>query len=897
VLKESKNNLVFINNAENDIKSLLDEIQKDVKLSHVKIVSAFFNYKGFVKSFLENCIENKIKIELITGSNPIHLNPTEAQTLFDKHKKNKSIFFLLRHKATKNNPNLHSKFYLFYEKGKTHSPYFLFGSSNMSVSGFSLNYESNLFGTNPEILKILENEFKNIPTTSFDPSIYKEKPKGEWTDVELGADKWNAYPYQQKIINAIEKEFKKKDKGNVILPCGTGKTLISLWLKEQMKFEKVLVFLPTLALLNQTMTEWHNQKTDDYQTMCVCSDKSIQLSEDETQFKVKDLLAKNIITDDRITTDHTIIKNFIDKNKKFVIFSTYHSSKKIFDACEKDKKFDCVFYDESHNIATIKLKASKEGLTKSHDIASGKKLFMTATPKLVDSTLIDGITKEDYNIYSMDNEEIFGPTFYNMSFKEAIDNPKIPVLPYKILLTKSTIKDKNENVRKQHALLNLLAENEGKTPRHNVNKIISYHKDIASAKSFIGGNFKKIWTDNIKAVPYFEHINGAYLAKERKKILDGLDASEKGIISNCRCLSEGIDTPSIDAVFFSDPKTNVIDIVQATGRAMRVDKHNSDKKYAYVVIPIIDSTSDQGESFQNLIKILHGLALTHDDVKKFINHLSQAYKNNKQIKKPDWIDFVPKLSKTDSQKIWKNIEISIAKATISVSKRPMPGNVKTTKGFYKTFSPSDLSLISKKDALVKYANKKGGGQKHIEKQLADKWYNVKDHFNKDWLWCNSSPGTFGIPIELFNKYFPNQKEFHESGNSLGAGEVATGVERFYDATINFIGFPEHSEITKITKEGQIPIKSDTVNLFPKLKEQVRAFGHYNQTATVDRGSNTEFDPRFTLRNKSFYKIFSPGDIIQFKSLSEKSLLITFIRKDSPKAKEYPYSDHTFGEIE
>ena len=90
MLKESKNNLVFINNAENDVKTLLEEIQKDVKLSHVEIVSAFFGYKGFVKGFLEKCIEDKIKIKLITGSNPIHLNPTEAKTLFDKHKKNTS---------------------------------------------------------------------------------------------------------------------------------------------------------------------------------------------------------------------------------------------------------------------------------------------------------------------------------------------------------------------------------------------------------------------------------------------------------------------------------------------------------------------------------------------------------------------------------------------------------------------------------------------------------------------------------------------------------------------------------------------------------------------------------------------------------------------------------------
>ena len=890
MLKESKNNLVFINNAENDVKTLLEEIQKDVKLSHVEIVSAFFGYKGFVKEFLKKCIEDKITINLITGSHPNHINPTEAKTLFDKHKKNKSIFSLLRHKATKNNPDLHSKFYLFYEKGNPYPSYFLFGSSNMSVSGFSRNYESNLFGTNVEILEILEKEFKNISTTSFDPTIYKEKPKGTWIDAELGPDKWEAHPYQQEIINIIEKKFEKEDKGNVILPCGTGKTLISLWLKEQMKFEKVLVFLPTLALLNQTMTAWHNQKTDDYQTMCVCSDKSIKenLSPDETISTEKDLLANNIINDDRLTTDPTIIEKFIDKNKKLVIFSTYHSSKQIVKACGTDKKFNCVFYDESHNIATIKSKASKEGLTVSHKVPTEKKLFMTATPKLVDSKLIAGIAKEDYDIYSMDDEKIFGSTFYNMSFKEAIDNPEIPVLPFQILVA-HTGSDGTENVRKQHALLKLLAENEGKTPRHNVNKIISYHKDIASAKSFIGGNFKKIWTDNINAVPYFQHINGADPTKERKKILDGLDASEKGIISNCRCLSEGIDTPSIDAVFFSDPKTNVIDIVQATGRAMRLDTHNSDKKYAYVVIPLIDSINNQGESSQNLIKILHGLALTHDDVKKFIIQLAQDHKNNKQTKKPDWIDFVPKLSKTNMQKIWNNIQISIAKATLSVSRRPMPNNVKTTKGFFKRLKlpKSGFSLISMDDARKEFT------PKELEEKVDGKWYKTKDHYGKSYYFKNSGPGSFSIPMDLHKKYFTDLKEFDKSGKPRDFTEERSGYERFYKVKIKFSGFPTPDKITRWGPNGvYTPLSQREINSLPELIRPVRAFIHDKPS----RNSNTAADGRFSFQNISFYQILSPGDIIQFEPSGE-SFTITLIAQDSPKAKKYPYSEHQYGELE
>ena len=725
MLQESKNNLVFINNNENDIKTLLDEIQKDVNLSHVKIVSAFFNYKGFVKTFLKNSINNKIKIDLITGSNPIHLNPAEAKTLFEEYNKNKSIFSLSRFKATEKNHELHSKFYLFYQKGNSNPSYFLFGSSNMSVSGFSRNYESNLFGTNIEILKILKKEFNKIPHTEFDPTIYKEKPKGGFTEEELGVEGFSPFNYQQDIIDIIKKEFETKDKGNVILPCGTGKTLISLWLKEQMKFEKVLVFFPTLALLNQTMTEWHNQKTNDYQTMCVCSDTSIKLSEDETRSSVEEVLSKKIINKDRITTDPDKIKKFIKDNEKFVIFSTYHSSKEILKACGKVKKFDCIFYDETHNIATIKSKTSKEGLTQSHHIESGKKLFMTATPKIVNPDLIDGIKKEDYQIYSMDDEKTFGPTFYDMSFREAIDNKDIPVLPYEILLAVSDGKTRKSLDRKQVALMKVYNEKNEKKPRFNVNKVISYHSDIKNAKQFISEktNFDEIRKEILKRDLYAKHINGQDNANKRKKILDELKNSDMGIITNCRCLSEGVNSPSIDAVFFSDPKTNVIDIVQATGRAMRKDPKNPDKKKAYIIIPI-----DDEPSLVQLVRILQALALTDNQAQSLIDTIVKAQKNNQPISLPNWIITVPELPLTQMNKMLKDLKIIVAKNNIPIIRGRVKG---TGKGFFKHLAPFDVHLTSGPGEIsIPGRYMEYFGKLNLSKRISDKYFNIKFIMNK-----------------------------------------------------------------------------------------------------------------------------------------------------------------------
>jgi len=727
VLREAKQGFVFVNNNQNDIKSLLEEIQKDLKLSHVKIVSAFFNYKGFVKKFFEDNIQNKIKIELITGSNPIHLNPAEAKTLFSEHKKNKKYFSLSQFKKTEKNNDIHSKFYLFYEDGKTHPSYFLFGSSNMSIHGFSLNYESNLFGTNKEILKILEDEYDKIPHTKFDPTIYKEKPKGGFTEKELGPEGFSPFDYQQRIIDIIKKEFEKSDKGNVILPCGTGKTLVSLWLKEQMQFDKVLVFLPSLALLNQTLGEWNNQKTDDYQSMCVCSDTSIKLSEDEMRSSIKEVLDKKIVKKDRITTDPNKIKKFIEENEKFVIFSTYHSSKEILNACGTDTKFDCIFYDETHNIATIKSKKNKEGLTQSHHIKSKKKLFMTATPKIVNPDLIQGIKEEDYKIYSMDDESVFGPTFYDMSFREAIDNDDIPVLPYEILLAVSDVKTRKSLDRKQIAMMKVYNEKNQQKPRFEVNKVISYHGDVNKAKQFISekSNFEKIRNEILKEELYTNHINGMDSAKKRKDILDGLKNSEMGIITNCRCLSEGVNSPSVDAVFFSDPKTNVIDIVQATGRAMRKDPKNPNKKKAYIIIPI-----DDEPSLYQVVRILQALSLTDDKAEAVIQQIVDAHKNNSSLTLPNWIKTVPKLPDSKMKAFIKDLKIITAKNYIPIVKGRVKG---TGKGFFKHLAPIDVSLTSGPGEMSmpkQYMNYFGDLSDSSEYEQEDKIFNIYFKMNR-----------------------------------------------------------------------------------------------------------------------------------------------------------------------
>ena len=590
----------FLNNTnDNTVLKKCSRIIVTQSPQRILIASAFFEFDKEIEALLKSCVLQKIIVWLIVGDDSYHMSKESAYRLRLFESTNRKYFRVCSYKKSKQNPHFHSKFYVF--GSNQHYVSAIFGSSNMTNAGFSTTYESNFYTENRKIIQHLRREFFKIPIQKFNPKIYNASKIGGRSP-ELSPDmsenlsvKATPFEYQQKIISTILKKFEKHDKGHVILPCGTGKTLISLWANEEMNNQNVLVFLPTLALLKQTLEQWDLQKRENYEVMCVCSDPTVGLSLDESIATTKELENLKIVEKKNITTDPAVIHKFIAKNqaqgKKIVIFSTYHSSGQILTAYHDLDPFDCVFYDESHNIATVKTKEANEHLTQSHYIASKRKLFMTATPKIINPALLAGLEKKDFSIYSMDDEKIFGPEFYNMTFREAIENDEIPVLPYKILLAVEPKRGGTKEDRKQIALMNVLAEQAKPKPRFNVNKIISYHSDVSSAKQFIVGNFEKIRVKHLKQELYASHINGYDSAAKRKKTLDELKDSKKGIITNCRCLSEGVNSPSIDAVFFSDPKTNVIDIVQATGRAMRKDPDNPAKETSYVIIPISDEPS------------------------------------------------------------------------------------------------------------------------------------------------------------------------------------------------------------------------------------------------------------------------------------------------------------------
>ena len=152
-------------------------------------------------------------------------------------------------------------------------------------------------------------------------------------------------PHQQEAISSVIRGLRSADRGQLIMACGTGKTLTSFWIREELESGLTLVLLPSLNLLSQTLKEWESE-SEDLNWICVCSDKSVAKDEDEWVVNASDLGIS-------VTSDVDEIQDFLIQTPNGVIFSTYQSSPLVAEAQKSDgiPHFDLVIGDEAHRIS------------------------------------------------------------------------------------------------------------------------------------------------------------------------------------------------------------------------------------------------------------------------------------------------------------------------------------------------------------------------------------------------------------------------------------------------------------------------------------------------------------------------------------------------------------------
>jgi superfamily II DNA or RNA helicase len=450
--------------------------------------------------------------------------------------------------------------------------------------------------------------------------------------------------YQREMLEDIKTGFQGSDRGKLIAACGTGKTLVALWATEELKTETVLFLAPSLALIRQTLGEWVDQGRVPFSYLCVCSDITVSadIDEDETILLPSDV-------DVPVTTDPAEVTKFLTTAGpgKRVIFCTYQSLDVLANGCAavKNFEFDLTIFDEAHRTAGLKHSDLFSLALENSAVKSRLRLFMTATERMIRARVRNIAEEAQRVVFSMDDEAVYGPVFHRLTFGKAIAQ-KI-IADYRIVLGGVTESEVLDLIATNRYVAPDVTDTAGKTvaaqslfkellltkavSEFALTKVITFHSSVKEAQRFIN-TFQTlapvVLDDRISGSNYFfDHINGAQSASDRALRISEFEASNLGVLSNVRCLSEGVDIPLIDAVFFSDPRNSPIDIVQAVGRALR-QRYGTAGKISYILVPlIIPEKGDELEptnnaAFEGLHNVIQALRDQDETLAEWIDSIN-----------------------------------------------------------------------------------------------------------------------------------------------------------------------------------------------------------------------------------------------------------------------------------
>jgi superfamily II DNA or RNA helicase len=447
-------------------------------------------------------------------------------------------------------------------------------------------------------------------------------------------------PHQKKAIADARKHFigKKQKRGKLISPCGSGKSLTAYWIARDLKAKKIVVAVPSLALVRQTLKVWLRESLaqgDTVEWICVCSDESAgRVEQDDVAVLRQDLGVPCL-------TDPKEIATWLKQKKPglTVVFTTYQSGEALARAARRAKfAFDLGIMDEAHKTVGDGDKLFSH-LLHNKNLLINRRIFMTATERRYRG-------KGD-KILSMDNAAIYGDTFHLLSFKRALETKPAILSDYRvvtILVSREEVADLiRENVFvkpdkgrwnkdiEAEMLASLVALRKAMR-KYPIKHAVSFHSSIQRAEIFKEHNeaynqaFKKHG-----AIETF-HVSGQTPTGTRARIVNEFAGTSRGLITNARCLTEGVDVPGIDCVMFADPRRSAVDIVQAAGRALRPAKG---KKMGYVIVPILHDSKAKpedifdSEEFQEILATLRALAANDERIIEYFRTISQGKKRSR----------------------------------------------------------------------------------------------------------------------------------------------------------------------------------------------------------------------------------------------------------------------------
>ncbi len=395
--------------------------------------------------------------------------------------------------------------------------------------------------------------------------------------------------HQQEALDAIATALDEQDRATVVMACGTGKSLVALWAAERRNSRNLLVLVPSLALVRQLLHEWlHETAWEQLTFLCVCSDPTVAKGVDNFFVHQADL-------DFPVTTESAAVQRFLSRPFDGIklVFSTYQSAHVVADglpigADGGKQAFDLGIFDEAHKTAGRAGTHFSFALDDAN-LPIRKRLYFTATPRHYDIRKRDREGDSEL-VYSMDKPEIYGPVVHTLSFAEAARRGII--CDYKVVISVVTSEMVNDHLLR-HGQVNVAGDEvkarqvalqvalQKAVEKYGVRRIFTFHGSVAAARSFTSDDAEGIrqHLGDFRGL----HVSGAMPTAAREEQMQAFRQADKAIISNARCLTEGVDVPAVDMVAFISPRKSKVDIVQATGRAMR---KSPGKEYGYVMVPL-----------------------------------------------------------------------------------------------------------------------------------------------------------------------------------------------------------------------------------------------------------------------------------------------------------------------
>lgn len=488
------------------------------------------------------------------------------------------------------------------------------------------------------------------------------------------------FKHQLEAISLAAKHYvdEGNERGKLIMACGTGKTYTSLLIAENILDQRglVLFMVPSISLLGQSLNSWAADAKKPIKAVCICSDakvsKKIQQELDASIDSSVDLALP--ATTDAKSVMRQLLK-YRNHDGLVVVFSTYQSIDAVSEAQQTILRqtdgefgtFDFIICDEAHRTTGVKVSTQDESnFTKIHNdefISGKRRLYMTATPRLYGQSAKIKASEKDCILCSMDDESIYGKEFYRVNFSYAVSNGLLT--DYKVLVLTVNENDVPDNIKKDitgestkeynyddvskligviNGLSKVIKGDDGRT--WNADPVMMHRAlafcskigktDIPGSSRNVAAILPKISekynsTVDKERFPHIvdvtaRHIDGSMNSQERNKILGWLSETpdnpdECRVVTNVRCLSEGVDVPSLDAVLFLSARNSQVDVVQSVGRVMRnFHKGQADeKKYGYIIIPVVvpenvkpEDALDDNKTFEVVWKILNALR-SHDD--------------------------------------------------------------------------------------------------------------------------------------------------------------------------------------------------------------------------------------------------------------------------------------------